>query len=151
MVSINLTTRGSVDITTVWVLAPPRKYLTPLKGLARGYPGGGEDHVVGPDQVVERQLLLRVVEPVLFELLDLRALGRPHPGLHLAAEALDDGRGQDSLRRPADADDRVQLGPRIPTAMAGVRSPSGRIWILAPVSRISSIRLSCAPGRARRR
>src|SRR3712207_8809055 len=32
MVSINLTTRGSVDIATVWVLAPPQKYLTPLKG-----------------------------------------------------------------------------------------------------------------------
>ena len=32
MVSMNLTIRGSVDMTTVCVLAPPRKYLTPLRG-----------------------------------------------------------------------------------------------------------------------
>src|SRR5918998_92883 len=99
MVSINLTTRGAVDI------------LDPLEGLARRHAGCGEDHVVGPDQVVQGELALRVVKPILDELLHLRALRRPHPGLHLPAEALHDRRGQDTLRRPADADDGVQLGP----------------------------------------
>src|SRR5215210_1696772 len=81
------------------------------QGLAGRYTGGGEDDVVGPDQVVQRKLLLRVVETVLLQLLDLRALRRPHPGLHLAAQALDDGRRKYSLGRPADADDGVDLGP----------------------------------------
>jgi hypothetical protein len=32
MVSINLTTRGAADMTTVLVRTPPRKYATPLRG-----------------------------------------------------------------------------------------------------------------------
>src|SRR5918999_720542 len=89
---------------------PTPEVLDPLEGLARRHTGRGEAHVVAPDQVVQGELALGVVEAVLDELLDLRALRRPHPGLHLPAEALQDGRGEDALRRTADPDDGVELG-----------------------------------------
>src|SRR5215210_153091 len=83
----------------------------PVEGLARGDPRRGEEYVGAPDQVVQQKLSLRVYEPVLFELLDLRALGRPHPGLHLSAETFHYRRCEDALGGPSDTDDRVQVGP----------------------------------------
>src|SRR5215210_266516 len=86
----------------------------PLEGLARGDTGRREEHVVAPDQVVERELPLGVCQTVLFELLDLGALRRPHPGLHLSSEALHDRRREDTFRGPSDTDDGVQVGPTHP-------------------------------------
>src|ERR671921_1536007 len=86
----------------------------PTQGLALGNPCRREEHVGAPDQVVQRKLFLGVCEAVLFELLDLRALRRPHPGLHLPAEALHDRRCQDALGCPSDTDDRVQVAPTHP-------------------------------------
>src|SRR5829696_3866921 len=83
----------------------------PFEGLAGGDARCGEEHVGALYQVVQRELLLGVREAVLFELLDLGALGRPHPGLHLAAETLHHRRREDALRSPSDTDDRVQVGP----------------------------------------
>src|SRR5215210_2527237 len=86
----------------------------PVKGLAWGDPCRCEENVGAPDQVVQSKLLLGVRKAVLFELLDLRALRRPHPGLHLSSEALHDRGREDTLGGPSDADDRVQVGPSHP-------------------------------------
>src|SRR5215204_3531496 len=83
----------------------------PLEGLARGDPRRGEEYVGAPDQVVQHKLFLGVREAVLFELFYLRALRRPHSGLHLPAEALHYRRREDALGGPSDTDDRVQVGP----------------------------------------
>src|SRR5688572_11485886 len=45
---------------------PAPEVLDPSQGLARRHAGRREDHVVAPDQVVEGELALRVVEAVLF-------------------------------------------------------------------------------------
>src|SRR5215218_5825253 len=88
--------------------------LNSLQGLARRHAGRREDHVVAPYQVVEGELALRVVEAILSELLDLRALCRPHPGLHLAPEALHDRRREDAIGCPSYTENRVQVGPTHP-------------------------------------
>src|SRR5829696_2648722 len=102
---------------------PTPEVLDPPEGLARRHAGRGEDHIVAPDQVVQGKLVLRIFEPVLFELLHLRALRRPHPGLHLSADALHDRGGQDALGRPADPDDRVQVGAAQPDRDRGCEVP----------------------------
>src|SRR5215210_1326267 len=86
----------------------------PAQGLAGGDPRRREEDVGAPDQVVQRKLPLRVCKAVLFELLDLGALRRPHPGLHLSAEALHDGGCEDALRGASYSDDGVQVGPTHP-------------------------------------
>src|SRR5215203_2405344 len=86
----------------------------PVEGLAGGDPRRGEEYIGAPHQVVQGELSLGVRKAVLFELLDLRALRRPHPGLHLPAEALHDRRREDALGGPTDPDDRVQVGPAHP-------------------------------------
>src|SRR5918992_3535912 len=83
----------------------------PVEGLAWGYSGSYEEHVGALDQVVQHKLALGVRKAVLFELIDLRALRRPHPGLHLPAEALHDGGCEDTLGGASNADDGVQVGP----------------------------------------
>src|ERR671911_1297016 len=83
----------------------------PAQGLAGGYSCGCEEYVGAPDQVVQRKLPLGVCKAVLFELFDLRALRRPHPGLHLPAEALHDGGCEDTFRGTSYSDDGVQVGP----------------------------------------
>src|SRR5215217_8540511 len=83
----------------------------PVKGLAWGNPCRCEENVGAPDQVVQRKLPLGICKAVLFELLDLRALRRPHPGLHLPTEALHDGRCKDAFRCTSYTDDGVQVGP----------------------------------------
>src|SRR5215212_7233207 len=83
----------------------------PVEGFARSNPCGREEHVGATDQVVQRKLLLGVCKAVLFELLDLGALRGPHPGLHLPAEALHDGRCEDALRCTSYTDDGVWVGP----------------------------------------
>src|SRR5829696_4356092 len=91
----------------------------PFQGLARGDAGSREDHVGAPDQVVQREFALGVIEAVLPELRDLGALGRPHPGLHLPAQALHDSGGEDALGCPSYADDGVQVGPAHPHGYGG--------------------------------
>src|SRR5215204_2514933 len=83
----------------------------PAQGLTGGDPCRREEHVGATDQVVQRKLPLGVCKAVLFELLDLGALRRPHPGLHLPAEALHDGRCKDAFRCTSYTDDGVQVGP----------------------------------------
>src|SRR5215207_4816882 len=83
----------------------------PAQGLTGGDPCRREEHVGATDQVVQRKLPLGVCKAVLFELLDLGALRRPHPGLHLPAEALHDGRCEDAFRCTSYTDDGVQVGP----------------------------------------
>src|ERR671910_455563 len=83
----------------------------PAQGLAGGYSCRCEEYVGAPDQVVQRKLPLGVCKAILFELLDLRALRRPHPGLHLPAEALHDRGGKDALRGASYSDYRVQISP----------------------------------------
>src|SRR5918993_5943259 len=83
----------------------------PAQGLAGCDPCRREEHVGATDQVVQRKLPLGVCKTVLFELLDLGALRRPHPGLHLPAEALHDGRCKDAFRCTSYTDDGVQVGP----------------------------------------
>src|SRR5829696_4127792 len=83
----------------------------PAQGLAGCDPCRREEHVGATDQVVQRKLPLGVCKAVLFELLDLGALRRPHPGLHLPAEALHDGRCKDAFRCTSYTDDGVQVGP----------------------------------------
>src|SRR5215204_1253936 len=95
MASMNRTIRGSVDITTVCVRAPPRKYLTPYK-------------------VVQAKLFLWVFETVLLELFDLRTLGGPHLSLNLPPKTFYHRGGQYPFGCPPDPDDRVQLGPPQP-------------------------------------
>src|SRR5919107_1648231 len=86
----------------------------PVEGIAWGYSGGCEKNIVALDQVVQRKLPFGVCNTVLLELLDLRTLRRPHPGLHLAAEALHDRGGEDALRGATYSDYRVQVGPTHP-------------------------------------
>src|SRR5215216_1344645 len=86
----------------------------PVEGLAGGDPCRCEEYVGALDQVVQRKLALGVCKTVLFELFDLRALCRPHRGLHLAAEALHDRRREDALGCPSYTDNRVQVGPTHP-------------------------------------
>src|SRR5215212_697493 len=86
----------------------------PVEGLAGGDPRRYEEYVGAPYQVVQRELPLGVRKAVLFELLYLRALRRPHPGLHLPSEALHDRRREDALGGTSDTDDRVQVGPTHP-------------------------------------
>src|SRR5215207_11246304 len=83
----------------------------PAQGLAGCDPCRREEHVGATDQVVQRKLPLGVFKAVLFVLLDLGALRRPHPGLHLPAEALHDGRCKDAFRCTSYTDDGVQVGP----------------------------------------
>src|SRR5918994_4140405 len=83
----------------------------PAQGLTGGDPRRREEHVGATDHVVQRKLPLGVCKAVLFELLDLGALRRPHPGLHLPAEALHDGRCKDAFRCTSYTDDGVQVGP----------------------------------------
>src|SRR5919112_798771 len=83
----------------------------PAQGLAGCDPCRREEHVGATDQVVQRKLPLGVCKAVLFELLDLGALRRPHPGLHLPAEALHDRGCKDTFRCTSYTDDRVQVGP----------------------------------------
>src|SRR5829696_3288443 len=86
----------------------------PVKGLAWGDPCRCEENVGAPDQVVQRKFPLGVCKAVLFELLDLRALRRPHPGLHLPTEALHDRGCEYTLGGTSYTDDRVQVGPAHP-------------------------------------
>src|ERR671920_261825 len=86
----------------------------PAQGLAGCDPCRREEHVGATDQVVQRKLPLGVRKAVLFELLDLGALRRPHPGLHLSAEALHDRGCEDALRGASYTDDGVRVGPTHP-------------------------------------
>src|SRR5918994_6429235 len=83
----------------------------PIEGFAWGYSGGYEENVVTLDQVVQRKLPFGLCKAILFELLDLRALRRPHPGLHLTPEALHDRGCEDAFRGTTYSDYCVQVGP----------------------------------------
>src|SRR3712207_5342498 len=80
-----------------------------VQGLPGRDAGSREDHVLAPDQIFQGQLTLGILEPVVLELLDLQALRRPHPSLHLPAEALCDGRCENTLRCPPDPDYGVEV------------------------------------------
>src|SRR5215211_4955911 len=86
----------------------------PFEGLARGDTGRREEHVGSPDQVVERKLPLGVCKTVLFEFLDLGALRRPHPSLHLPPKTFHYRRGENTFRGSSDADNGVQVAPSHP-------------------------------------
>src|ERR687897_1738757 len=86
----------------------------PAQGLTGGDPRRREEHVGATDHVVQRKLPLGVCKAVLFELLDLGALRRPHPGLHLPAEALHDRGCEDALRGASYTDNGVRVGPTHP-------------------------------------
>src|SRR5215204_1372101 len=86
----------------------------PAQGLAGGDPCRREEHIGATDEVVQHKLPLGVYKTVLFELLDLGALRRPHPGLHLPSEALHDRRGENTFRGSSDTDDGVQIAPPHP-------------------------------------
>src|ERR687897_2265641 len=86
----------------------------PAQGLTGGDPRRREEHVGATDHVVQRKLPLGIRKAVLFELLDLGALRRPHPGLHLPAEALHDRGCEDALRGASYTYDGVRVGPTHP-------------------------------------
>src|ERR687886_1986237 len=81
----------------------------PIEGLSLRDAGRCEDHFIATNKIVQGELPLRVAEAELLKRLDLRALGRPHLGLDLAAQTLYHHRGQNALRRPSDTYDGVQV------------------------------------------
>src|SRR5215203_4767173 len=98
MVSMNLTTRGSVDITTVWVRAPPRKYLTPSSDSPAVIPVAAKTTSVPRMRSSSRSF----------------RSGSPKPdSSNCSTWARCVGR-KDSLGGAADADDRVQVSPTHP-------------------------------------
>src|SRR5918993_2032178 len=83
----------------------------PMQGFTRRNARRRKYHVFAPYQVVQGQLLLRIIEAVLLELLNLRTLGGPHLGLNLPSETFYNGRGQYALGSSPDTNNSVQLRP----------------------------------------
>src|SRR3712207_2246059 len=81
----------------------------PPQELAVGDPGGGEEHVVTADQVVDGQDLVEVVAGVNGGLPFFVVAG-PQPAVHGAAEALERAGGDDALGGAADADGHIDPG-----------------------------------------
>ena len=77
-------------------------------------PGGGEEHVLGGDQVVGDEHLLEIVAGVEGPLA-LRFVARGKAALDRPAQALDRGRGDDALRGTADARRSSRGRPRCPS------------------------------------
>src|SRR5215218_1179390 len=77
--------------------------------LAVGHAGGGEEHVLAPDQVVDGQHLVEVVAlveggPALV------VVARPQPAEHGRVQALERAGGDHRLRRAADPHQQVDAG-----------------------------------------
>src|SRR5919106_5634428 len=81
----------------------------PAEQLAVGDAGGGEEHVVAPDQVVDGEDLVEVVAGVQGGPALLVVAG-PQPAEHRPVQALEGAGGDDALGGAADADGDVHAG-----------------------------------------
>ena len=102
---------------------PRRSKRTPRRQLAVGDAGGGEEHVVAPDQVVDVQDLLQVVAGVEGGLA-LVVVAWPQPAVHGPVEALEGAGGDHRLGRAADPDQHVDPG-----ALAGGHDGPGDVAV----------------------
>src|SRR5574337_1008507 len=74
--------------------------------LAVGEPGSREEHVVARHEIVEREHFADVVARIERSLAFI-VVARPQPALNSATETLERARGDDTLRRTADAEQDV--------------------------------------------
>src|SRR4051794_9970662 len=81
-----------------------------LEQVAVADAGGAEEHVVARDEIVAGEHLVEVVAGVERGLL-LFLVARVQPTEHLAAHALERGRGDHTLRRATDAEEDVGAAP----------------------------------------
>ena len=104
-----------------------------------GHAGRGDDDFPGRE-LVRREDLVHVVDPVLPRSVDLAARRRPELSLELPSEASQSSCGEQRLASTSDADGRWSFVPRMAAVIEAVTSPSWISLMRAPEALISSMR-----------
>jgi hypothetical protein len=134
MVSMNLTTRGSVDITILYVRATPRKSLTPSDDSPPVVPVAAKATSVPRMRSSSNSFRSRSPKPDSSDC-PTWALRRPHPGLHLPAGALHHDRSEDS----PGLDGEICFWPTGPERVARAHYAVIATWRAGPPSLVQTL------------